>query len=83
MSKKHKDKVAKLPCCLCGNHGVQLHHIRTECGISQRQDDMLVIPLCPDCHTGPLGVHGDKTMLRIKKWSELDCLVDTLRRLYG
>jgi hypothetical protein len=83
MSKAHKDRVAALPCCTCGAHGVQLHHIREGQGMSQRADDMLVIPLCPDCHTGKNGIHHDKTMMRLKKWDELDALADTLRKLYG
>ena len=83
MSKAHLDRVAKLPCCTCGSYGVQLHHIREGQGMAQRADDMLVIPLCRDCHTGPCGVHGDKSMMRIKKWTELDALADTLKKLYG
>jgi hypothetical protein len=37
--------------------------------------------LCPDCHVGPLGVHGDKSMMRIRKLSELDMLAETIRML--
>lgn len=81
--KAHLDRVAQLPCCLCGAHGVEVHHIREGQGGAQRSGHMLTIPLCPDCHRGPLGVHGDKTMLRIKKWTELDALEWTLRELYA
>ena len=83
MTKAHMGRVAQLPCCTCGVYGVQLHHIREGQGMAQRADDMLVIPLCPDCHTGKVGVHHDKTMLKLKKWTELDALADTLKRLYG
>lgn len=76
-------RVAELPCCLCGAYGVQVHHIREGVGMSQRQDDFLTIPLCPDCHTGSQGIHGDKTMLRIHKVDELDLLALTLRQIYG
>lgn len=79
--KRWMDKVAQLPCALCGAHGVQVHHIREGQGMAQRASNFLVVPLCPDCHTGPLGVHGDKTLLRIKKMTELDLLADTIERL--
>lgn len=83
VGKRHMAKVAQLSCCTCGDYGVQVHHIREGKGMSQRSDDFLTIPLCPDCHTGPRGIHGDKTMLRIKKATELDLLADTLRKIYG
>lgn len=79
--KKWMDKVAQLPCVLCGAHGVQLHHIREGQGMAQRASNFLVVPLCPDCHTGPMGVHGDKTMMRIKKLTELDMLAQTIEAL--
>lgn len=51
--------------------------------MSQRASNWLAVPLCPSCHQGPQGVHGDKTMLRIMKMDELDMLADTIRRLLG
>ena len=75
------DKVAQLPCGLCGAHGVHLHHIREGQGMAQRASNFLVVPLCPSCHTGPSGVHGDKTMLRIHKMTELDLLAQTIEAL--
>jgi hypothetical protein len=79
--KQWMNRVAELPCACCGEHGVQLHHIREGQGISQRASNWLVVPLCPPCHTGPAGVHGDKTMMRIYKLTELDMLADTIRKL--
>ena len=81
--KRHMEKVAGLPCATCGVYGVQVHHIREGQGMAQRADDWLTIPLCPDCHTGKNGIHGDKTMLRIMKATELDLLADTYRKIYG
>ena len=75
--------VAQLPCALCQQVGVEVHHIREGQGMAQRADDMLVIPLCPDCHRGHLGIHGDKTMLKIKKCTELDLLADTIRKVFN
>lgn len=83
MTKTHMSRVAQLPCCTCGAMPVELHHIREDQGGAQRADDMLVIPLCIDCHRGQFGVHGDKTMMKIKKVTELDLLAETLKRLYG
>lgn len=79
--RRYMGKVASLPCACCGKHGVQVHHLREGQGMAQRASDFLTIPLCPDCHTGPLGVHGDKTMMRIMKLSELDMLASTIERL--
>jgi hypothetical protein len=81
--KRHMGRVAQLPCCLCGAHGVQVHHIREGRGMNQRADDFLTLPVCPSCHTGPQGIHGDKTMLRIAKVTELELLAQTLETLYG
>jgi hypothetical protein len=75
------DRVAQLPCSVCGVDGVQLHHIREGQGMAQRASNFLVVPLCPSCHTGPMGVHGDKTMMRIKKLTELDLLANTIEAL--
>jgi len=81
--KQHASRVAELPCATCGMPGVQLHHIREGQGMSQRAHDMLVIPLCKDCHTGPEGIHGNKRMLLVNKTTELDILGDTLAKLYA
>ncbi len=82
-SKSHMARVAQLPCSVCGDQPVHVHHLREGQGMAQRGDDWLTIPLCPDCHTGKNGVHGDKTMMRIKKVGEMDLLAQTLEALYG
>ncbi len=75
------DKVAKLPCSVCGVYGVQVHHIRETLGMGQRASNWLVVPPCPDCHTGKHGIHGDRAMLKIIKADELTLLADTIRLL--
>lgn len=80
-TRRHMSRVAELPCALCGTEPVELHHIREGQGMAQRASDMLVIPLCPDCHRGSKGVHGDKSLLRVVKQSELDLLAQTLEKL--
>lgn len=80
-AKKHLDRIAQLPCACCGVTGVHVHHLREGQGMSQRASDFLTIPLCPDCHQGPNGVHGDRSLMRIYKLSELDMLANTIMRL--
>ena len=76
--KRHMARVAALPCCLCGTIGVQVHHI-TENG--RRISHFITIGLCVDCHEGALGVHGDKTMLKVMKTTELKLLADTIEAM--
>lgn len=82
-SKRHMGKVAQLPCCVCGAHGVHVHHVREGQGMAQRASDWLTVPLCPDCHTGPNGLHGNKSLMRIQKLEELDLLARTIEALHG
>lgn len=82
-TKAHLARVASLTCACCGDYGVQVHHIREGQGMAQRASDWLTVPLCQACHTGPQGVHGDKTLMRVYKVSELDLLAETIERLYG
>jgi hypothetical protein len=82
----HLDRVASLGCIVCyllddGYKAAQVHHIREGQGMGERAGNFLTIPLCPDHHTGPQGVHGDRTYMRILKVDELDLLNITLERL--
>lgn len=84
--KKHLARVASLGCILCwlldqGNPPAEIHHIREGQGGGQRAGHYLTIPLCPDCHRGPNGIHGDRSRLRMVKMTELDLLDLTLSRL--
>ena len=79
--REHMARVASLPCACCGQYGVQVHHIRDGHGMSQRASNFLTTPLCPECHTGQYGVHGDKSRMRARKQSELDWLADTIEKL--
>lgn len=84
--RRHMDRVAQLPCvlgvALGENHGQpQIHHIREGQGTSQRASHFLTIPLCYDCHQGPNGIHGNRSLLRIAKAEELDLLALTIEEL--
>lgn len=76
-------RVAALSCAICDCEGVHVHHIREGQGMAQRASNWLTVPLCPTCHQGPHGVHGDKLLLRAQKLDEFDLLADTIRRLNG
>jgi hypothetical protein len=82
--RRHMGLVAQLPCCLCGAHGVQVHHI-TEGKTFGKRDKLhfCTIPVCEPCHKGPGGIHGDRTMLRIVKKTETELLAETLEAIYG
>ena len=81
--KSYKDRVAGLPCMLCGAEPVQLHHLREGQGMSQRSADVLIIPLCPECHQGQNGYHGlGKRAFEARyNTTELDLLALTIERL--
>ena len=87
-AKAHMHRVAQLACVLCkrqgiGRYGVQVHHIREGQGAAQRASDFLTVALCPECHTGPNGVHGlgRKGFYARYKLTELDLLADTIEAL--
>lgn len=52
------------------------HHIR-------QGAHFVTVALCWECHQGPQGWHGDKTLWRIRKMDELDALNETLRSAYA
>lgn len=82
MSRAHLGRVRSLPCGLCGDTGpTYAHHIREGQGMGQKASDYLAIPLCHDCHQGDRGIHGDRTLWRVYRKSELDVLAETIRLL--
>lgn len=74
---EHMRKVKESPCSVCGAPAPSdAHHI-------VQGDHFTTVALCKHCHTGPMGIHGDKTMWRIHKLDELGALNETLRSVYG
>lgn len=55
-----------------------VHHIIVN---DQPRNHFLTIPLCWSCHQGPLGVHGDKTFLRMLKMTEWSLLAFVMAEL--
>lgn len=74
-------RVAELPCAICGDMPVQLHHLREGMGMAQRNSNFLVVPLCPVCHTGTHGIHGDRQLLKVRKLDEMALLALTIEAL--
>ncbi len=80
--------VKSLPCVLCTLLGQQqvtvthAHHPRSGQGMAQRASDWLVAALCQDCHQGKLGVHGDRTLLRLAKVEEMDLVALTVQQVF-
>lgn len=90
IEREHMGRIAAMECICCyltdrkQQSKTDVHHVRIGQGGAQRSGHFCTIPLChEDCHQGSLGVHGDKTYLRILKMDELDLLNATLERLYG
>jgi hypothetical protein len=82
-SKRHLARVHEIPCVICGAVPVEAHHAREGMGMAQRGSDWMVAALCGPCHRGPMGVHGDKSMMRIHKLGELDLVAMTFEAVYG
>lgn len=85
---RHMGKVAEVGCILClklgwGPTPAQVHHLKEECGASQRQSDFLTVPLCSEHHQGATGIHGlgRKRFERTYRLTELDLLAATLEAI--
>jgi hypothetical protein len=79
--KRYMDRVVSLPCVVCGEHGVQVHHVREGQGMAQRSQNWLTVALCPSCHTGSAGIHGNRNRMRLQKLDEIDLLAKTIEAL--
>jgi hypothetical protein len=44
-------------CIVCGNHNIEVHHIK---GMKQvrKRNDLMIIPLCAEHHRGKYSPHG-------------------------
>ena len=78
----HLNQIAEQGCVLClhlgyGRTDAEIHHLRHGMGMSQRNNNMNVIPLCPEHHRGNTGYHGlgRRAFERMYGVTELDLLV--------
>ena len=73
--REHICKVKEMPCSLCDMPGPSAaHHI-------EQSLHYCVVALCWECHQGTRGWHGDKTLWRLRKATELTALNVTIERL--
>lgn len=73
--REHLWRVKSLPCSCCDAPGPSAaHHIK-------QGQHFTCVALCTECHQGPNGIHGNKSLMRIKKLDELDLLAMTIERL--
>lgn len=62
----------------------EAHHLRTGLGGGQRAMDWLAAALCRNrCHQGAAGIHGDRSLLRRARCTEIDLLGWTIAKLNG
>lgn len=76
--KRYLELVKSVPCVCCTALGARqqsptdAHHPRDGVGLSQRAGHYCAIALCYECHQGPLGIHGNRTVMRLAKLNEWD-----------
>ena len=78
--KEYMRSVAELGCICCGRTP-ELHHPRFNVGLSQRGDDMDVIPLCPEHHRyGKISIHLVKKEF-VKRFGTEQELLEKVKRM--
>ena len=78
--KEYMRSVAELGCICCGRTP-ELHHPRFNVGLSQRGDDMDVIPLCPEHHRyGKISIHLGKKEF-VKRFGTEKQLLEKVKRM--
>ena len=80
----YHDRLRRQGCTLCRMLGggdaqaVEIHPPRFAAGTGQRASGWLAIPLCPACHRGPQGIHGDRALLAVARTDEAGLLAATI-----
>ena len=70
------DLVKQIDCANCDVPGPgEGHH-------TKQSNAHSMVGLCSDCHRGPQGWHGDKTLMRIYKHDENDLIDITVSRVH-
>jgi hypothetical protein len=72
---RHAARVAELPCIVCDAPPPSEVH-EPEQGMW-----LIAIPLCPECHRGRHGWHGDRQRWTLRRISELAAINETHKRL--
>jgi len=75
---EHIERIKEMACAVCWAPGPSEAHEPVQ-GLW-----FLSIPLCPDCHRGSHnGIHGLRSMWKLKKMDEMVALNETLRKVLG
>jgi hypothetical protein len=70
----HIDRLAQLPCVVCGAEGVHVHEF-------EQGQWFTAIPLCPLCHLEPHGWHGTRERWKLRRMDMLKAINETWRQL--
>jgi hypothetical protein len=70
-----------LNCVACGAFGTVAHHCINQ--QHKKRDHARTIPLCPECHVGPLSIHRSRKSFRARYGSEEDMLLKVNAMLEG
>ena len=83
-AQRHMGRIKAMPCICCRllempqTKPTDVHHLRED---REPRNDWLTIPLCWYHHQGRFGIHGDKSVLRMLKTSELGLLAKVIEEL--
>ena len=77
--REHMARVKEMPCIICGNWPVDVHHAETKMGL--RKDHMRVLPLCYLHHRGELGIGTLGRKAWEKRFGTQRELLDKLERM--
>jgi len=82
--KAHMARVAQLPCVICHQRPVQVHHVIHDRYSFRKASDFETIPLCRICHMdGPNAIHRNKAAWREQNgadWEYLPVVADMLAK---
>jgi hypothetical protein len=79
----HLERVKNLECAVCAKYAPShAHHLMHDRASGRKPGHYCTIPLCDNCHVGPNGIHGDRSMWKVYKISEMEALDQTLAKLY-
>ena len=71
-SPAHLRLIRQLPCCVCGNHPSDPHHLKrgvstTPTGVGRKNEDRWAVPLCRACHEAAHRHGNDQDWLWLKR----------------
>ena len=72
---RHVDAIKKMPCAVCDSLGPSEAHE------PEQSLWFISIPLCPECHRGSHGWHGDRQRWKLRKVTELAAINKTLEAI--